>query len=215
MLVKDRMTSNPLRITPDTSFPEAFQIIREKRIRHLPVVDEEEKLIGIVAQTDLLHASPSKATTLNVFEINYLLANLHVREVMSSPPITVSEDAPLEEAARVMVEKKIGCLPVMREGALVGMITETDIFETFVEVLGGRDASLRVTVLVPDVRGELARLAGVIARLGGNICSVARFESEEPKQCYITFRLEGVDEETLVPVLKAEVTKIIHVCCAA
>ena len=215
MLVKDRMTSNPLRITPDTSFPEAFQIIREKRIRHLPVVDEEEKLIGIVAQTDLLHASPSKATTLNVFEINYLLANLHVREVMSSPPITVSEDAPLEEAARVMVEKKIGCLPVMREGALVGMITETDIFETFVEVLGGRDASLRVTVLVPDVRGELARLAGVIARLGGNICSVARFESEEPKQCYITFRLEGVDEEALIPVLAAKGKEVVHVCCAA
>ena len=114
MLVKDRMTPNPVTITPDTSFPDAFRIIREKRIRHLPVVDKKGKLIGIVAQTDLLHASPSSATTLTVFEINYLLANLHIQEVMSSPPITVSEDAPLEEAARVMVEKKISCLPVMR-----------------------------------------------------------------------------------------------------
>jgi acetoin utilization protein AcuB len=214
MLVKDRMTLNPMTITPDTSFPEAFRIIHEKKIRHLPVIDGQGKLIGVVAQTDLLHASPSMATTLSVFEINYLLANLHIREIMSSPPITVSEDAPLEEAARVMVERKIGCLPVMREGTLVGMITETDIFETFVEVLGGGDASLRVTVLVPDVRGELARLAGVIAQLGGNICSVARFESADPEQCFITFRLEGVDEEALLPVLTPEVKEVTHVCCA-
>ena len=163
MLVKGRMTRNPVTITPDTSFPEAFRIIRERKIRHLPVVDEQGKLIGIVAQTDLLHASPSTATPFNVFEMSYLLANLHVREVMSSPPITVPADAPLEEVARVMVENKIGCLPVMRDGTLVGMITETDVFETFVEVLGGGEASLRVTVLVPDVRGELARVAGVIA----------------------------------------------------
>jgi acetoin utilization protein AcuB len=215
MLVKDRMTSNPLTITPDTSFPEAFRIIREKRIRHLPVVDEQGKLIGIVAQTDLLHASPSTATPFNVFEMSYLLANLHVQEVMSSPPITVPETAPLEEAARVMVEKKIGCLPVMRDGTLVGMITETDIFETFVEVLGGGEASLRVTVLVPDVRGELARVAGVIAGLGGNICSVARFGSEDPEQCYLTFRLEGVDEEVLITALEAEVKEVIYVCQAA
>ena len=215
MLVKDRMTPNPVTITPDTSFPDAFRIIHEKRIRHLPVVDKKGKLIGIVAQTDLLHASPSAATSLSVFEINYLLANLHIREVMTSPPITVPEDAPLEEAARVMVEKKIGCLPVTRDGALVGMITETDLFQTFVEILGGEEASLRVTVLVPDVRGELSRLAGVIAGVGGNICSVAAFQGEDPEYRYITFRLEGVDEEDLIPVLETEAEEVIHVCCAA
>ncbi len=214
MLVKDRMTSDLIAITPVTTFPEGFRIMRERGIRHLPVVDDGGKLIGIVTQTDLLHASPSAATTLSVFEMSYLLANLHVQEVMSSPPITVSEDAPLEEAARLMVEKKIGCLPVMRDGDLVGMITETDIFETFVEVLGGEEASLRVTVRVLDVRGELARLAGVIAGQGGNICSVARFRGEDPEHCYITFRLDGVDEEALVPVLEETVEEVTHVCCA-
>jgi acetoin utilization protein AcuB len=213
MLVRDRMTPNPITITPDTSFPEAFRAMRENRIRHLPVV-EKEKLIGVVAQTDLLHASPSPATSLSVFEINYLLANLHVREVMTAPPVTVSEDAPIEEAARVMVEKKIGCLPVMRDGELAGLITESDVFEVFVEILGGEEASLRVTVRVPDVRGELARVAGVISGLGGNICSVARFRGEDPAHCYITIRLEGVEEETLVPALTAEVEEIVHVCCA-
>ena len=214
MLVKDRMTPNPVTITRTTSFPEAFQIIREKRIRHLPVVDRKGKLKGIVALTDLLRASPSQATTLSVFEMNYLLANLHVQEVMTSPPITVPEDAPLEEAARIMVQNKIGCLPVMRDGELQGMITETDIFETFVEVLGGEDASLRVTVRVRDVEGELARLSGLIAGMGGNICSVAKFRGEDPEHCYITFRLQGVEEEALVPALQASVEEVTHVCCA-
>jgi len=214
MLVKDRMTSDPITITPDTSFPEAFRLMRERRIRHLPVVDEGGKLIGIVTQTDLLHASPSSAMTLSVFEMSYLLANLHIREVMSCPVITVSGDAPLEESARLMVEKKIGCLPVMRDGDLVGMITEIDIFETFVEVLGGEGASLRVTVRVPDVRSELARLAGVIAAMGGNICSVARFRGEDPEHCFITFRLEGVEEEVLVPGLRSAVEEVVHVCGA-
>ena len=215
MLVKDRMTPNPVTITPDTSFPEAFRIMREKGIRHLPVVDKDEKLVGIVTQTDLLHASPSVTTTLSVFEVNYLLVNLHVREVMSSPPITVTEDAPLEEAARVLVEKKIGSLPVVRDDSLIGMITEIDLFETFVEILGGEEASLRVTVRVADVRGELARLAGAISKLGGNICSVARFRGEDAKHCYITLRLDGVDEDTLIPVLKNEVEEVVHVCCAS
>ena len=215
MLVKDRMTPNPKTITPDTSFPDAFHIIREKKVRHLPVVDKRGKLVGIVAQADLLHASPSSATTLSVFETNYLLSKLQVQEVMSSPPITVPEDAPLEEAARVMVEHKIGCLPVMRDGELVGVITETDLFETFVEILGGEAASLRVTVRVPDVRGELARLAGVIAEQGGNICSVAVFRGEDPEQVYITFRLDGVDEDVLIPALETEAEEVVHVCCAA
>jgi acetoin utilization protein AcuB len=223
MLVKNRMTVEPVTVTPDTSFPETFRLMREKKIRHLPVVDEKGKLVGVIARTDLLHASPSSATTLSVFEMNFLLANLHVRKFMSTPPVTVSEDAPLEEAARVMVEKKIGCLPVMRDGELVGLITETDIFEVFVEILGGEEASLRITVRVSDVRGELARLAGVIAGRGGNICSVALFRGRsrprerrlEREHVFLTFRLEGVEEEVLVPALEGEVEEVVHVCCAA
>jgi acetoin utilization protein AcuB len=222
------MTLEPVTVTPDATFPECFSLLREKRIRHLPVVDEEGKLVGILARTDLLHASPSTATTLSAFEMNFVLANMHVRDAMSTPPITISEDAPLEEAARVMVQEKIGCLPVMRDGELVGLITETDIFETFVEILGGEEASLRITVRVPDVRGELARLAGVIAGLGGNICSVALFRrrirpggrevereaKRGPTHVFLTFRLEGVEEEVLVPALEGEVEEVVHVCCA-
>ena len=215
MLVKHRMIPKPVTVTPDTFFLDAMRIMGERGFRHLPVIDKEEVLIGIVTQTDLLHVSPSPATALSVSEVNYLLANLRIRDVLSSPAITVSEEAPLEEAARMMVENKIGCLPVMDAGKLVGMITETDIFKSFVEVLGGEDATLRVTLRVPDVRGELARSAGVVAQLGANICSVAAFRGEDPEHAYLIFRVEGVTEEVLIPALAAEGEEVVHVCCAS
>lgn len=196
MLVKHRMTPRPITITPDTPVPDAYRVIRDNKIHHLPVVDKKGKLVGVVAQADLIHAAPSPATTLSVFEANYLLAHMPVKDVMSKP-ITVDEDTPIEEAARLMVEKEIGCLPVMRGGELVGMITETDIFKAFVEVLGGGQPELRVTLRAPDVPGELARLTGVIASLGGNLHSVAAFRGEDPQHVYFTFRLEGVDQDVL------------------
>jgi acetoin utilization protein AcuB len=222
MLVKDRMTRNPVTITPDTPFTEALRIIRESRFRHLPVVDKKGRVVGIVTEADLLRASPSSASSLSIYEMNYLLANLSIREVMSSPPITVPDDSPLEEAARTMVENSIGCLLVMHDDpstssgqALVGVITETDIFKGFVEVLGGKEASLRITLRVPDVPGELARLTRVIADLGGNLCSVASFRNKDPGRVFITIRLEGVGEEVLIPALKEMGEEVVHVCSVA
>lgn len=211
MLVKDRMTPQPVTVTPDTSFVSAFQLIREKHIRHLPVVDKKGKLIGIVTQKDLLHASPSSATTLTVFEMNYLLANLQIREVMTSPAISVPEDMPIEEAARIMVEKDIGCLPVLRGDALVGVITDADIFKAFVEILGRGAAELRITLRVGDVPGELARLSAVIAGVGGNICSSASFESSDSEHVYFTIRLKGVSREILLKALADAGEEVVHV----
>jgi acetoin utilization protein AcuB len=206
------MTPNPITITPDTTFPDAFRVIREKGIRYLPVVNKRGKLIGIVTQTDLLHASPSSATTLTVFEVNYLLARLTVREVMQTP-ITVAEDAPIESAAKVMVEKEISCLPVMRDGELVGIITETDIFKAFQEILGSGENVLRITLRMPDVPGELARMARVIADLGGNLHSVAAFYGDDRDYVYVTFRMDGVDQDVLLPALEEMGEQVVHVCC--
>jgi len=215
MLVKDRMTSHPLTVMPDTSFTDAFQIIREKGIRHLPVVDKKGNLIGIVTQKDLLQASPSSATTLTVFEMNYLLVNLPIREVMTSPAISVPEDMPIEEAARIMVEKDIGCLPVLRNDELVGVITDADIFKAFVEILGRGAAELRITLRVGDVPGELARLSAVIAGVGGNICSSASFQSEDSDHVYFTIRLKGVSEEVLLRALEKAGEEVVHICSVA
>jgi acetoin utilization protein AcuB len=212
MLVKHRMTPNPITITPDAKVPDALKLARDRGINYLPVMGKRDKLVGIVSRNDLMQAAPSKATTLSVFEANYLLAYLEVREIMNEP-ITVPEDTPVEEAARLMVQKEIGCLPVMRGRDLVGIITETDIFKVFVEILGGGDPVLRITLRSPDRPGELARLTGVIADLGGNLHSVASFKGEDPQHVYFTFRLEGVDEKTLVPALEEMGEQVVHVVC--
>jgi acetoin utilization protein AcuB len=212
MLVKDRMTPNPKTVSPETSHPEALNMLRKEKYSYLPVVDKSGKVVGMVTEADLVHTSPSSATSLSIYEMNYLLANLKISEVMSSPAVTVSEDAPIEEAARLMIDKGIGCLPVMRGDRLVGVITETDIFKTFVEILGGGEKILRVTLRSPNVPGELARLAGVIARLGGNLHSIAAFHGEDPQHVYFTFRLDGVEEKDLIPALKEAGEQVMHVC---
>jgi acetoin utilization protein AcuB len=212
MLVRDRMTPKPIVVGPDVSHPEALRILHKEKFRYLPVIDKKGKLIGLVTEDDLLHAAPSSATSLSIYEINYLLTNLKVQQVMSSPPITVSEDAPLEEAARIMIEKEIGCLPVMRGNELVGIITETDIFKTFVEILGRGEAVLRLTLCSPDNPGELARLTGLIAKLNGNIHAVASFRGADPQHVYFTFRLDGVDEKSLIPALTEMGEQVVHVC---
>jgi acetoin utilization protein AcuB len=211
MLVKDRMTPNPITILPSISVHAAFRVSQENGVHYLPVVDARGALLGIVTRTDMLRASPSSATTLTVFEANYLLAHLQVKEVMSSPAITVPVESPLEEAARLMVEREISCLPVMRGRELVGIITEGDIFKAFVEILGGGDPALRITLRAQDVPGELARLTGLIAQLGGNLHSVAAFRGNDPGHVYFTFRLEGVDEGALAPELEKLGEQVVHV----
>jgi acetoin utilization protein AcuB len=208
------MTPNPMVIGPDASHPEALRMLHKEKFSYLPVVDRAGKVIGVVTEADLLHAAPSSATSLSIYEMNYLLSNLKVHEVMSSPAITIPEDTPIEEAARVMIEKEIGCLPVMQGGKLVGVITETDIFKTFVEILGQGTGVLRITLRSPDQPGELARLTGVIAKLGGNIHAVASFHSEDLQHVFFTFRIDGVEENVLIPALKEmgeQVIRVVHI----
>ncbi len=211
MLVRDRMTQNLIVVHSDTSFEDALQLLREKKIRRLPVVDKNGALIGIVVEKDLLYASPSPATSLSVFEVHYLLSKLQVKDVMTKRVITVGEDCPLEEAARIMVDHKIGSLPIMREKQVVGIITETDIFKVMAEALGGRAKGVRVVLRVPNQKGVLASLAGKIAEVGGNIISLAVFLSSDAQHREITLKAQDVDRESLVKAIEktgAQITDV-------
>jgi len=203
MLVRDRMTPDPITITEDTPFQDALKLIRDRRIRRLPVVDERGRLVGIIAEKDLLYASPSPATALSIFEIHYHLARLRISQVMRRDVITTTPDTPIEEAAQLMADNKIGCLPVMSQGRLVGIITETDIFKTFLEMLGAREHGLRLTLRVPDRKGVLAAIAGEIARLGGNILNVAAIPTDDPEHRYLVIKQQGASPEALIPALEA------------
>ena len=139
MLVGERMTKDPIVIRDDTPIDKALKIMRENKVRRMPVLNDKGALVGIVSERDLLFASPSPATTLSIYELHYLMSRIKVADVMTEEVITVTEDTPLLEAARVMVDKRIGGLPVERKGELVGIITETDLFKIFLEMLEAQE----------------------------------------------------------------------------
>ncbi len=197
MFVKDFMTPDPVTITPDTSHSEAVRIMREHGFRRLPVVDKHGNLVGIVVEKDLLSTQPSPATSLSIWEIHNLLSKLKVKDIMSRPVYTVPEDCPIEDAARIMVEHKIGCLPVMREGRLVGIITETDIFKAFTRVLAGGEPGIRFTVRLQRHRGVLAELARAVADVGGRIVSLATLNEPDGVHKRVAFKVINTTAEAL------------------
>lgn len=211
MLVRDRMTPDPVTITTDTSLKEALELVRSKAFRHMPVLDENGKLVGIVTEKSLVYASPISATTLSVFEVDYILSRTKIGQIIQGPVVTVGPDLPIEEAARVMVDHRIGCLPVVEGDKLIGIISDTDIFRVFVEGLGGGHPSLRITVVVPEKVGSLAGVANRVAALGGNIHSLGIFWGAQPEDRVVAFRLEGVDRETAVQALEADGIPVVHV----
>lgn len=193
MLVGERMTCNPVTVTEETSIDDALHVMRERRVRRLPVLDHSGKMVGIVSDRDLLHAAPSPATSLSVYELHYLLSKLTIKRVMSSPVITVSPGTPVEEAARIMADNKIGGLPVVENDQLVGIITETDIFKILLELLGARTPGVRVTVVVKEAKGVLAQISRSLADLGANIVSVATYSGPTAGEPRIMFKLTDVD----------------------
>jgi acetoin utilization protein AcuB len=211
MLVKHRMTPNPFTVTTETSLKEALELLRSKPFRHLPVVDESGKLVGIVSEKSLVYAAPTPTTTLSVFEVDYILSRTTMKQIIGGPVITVPPDLPIEEAARKMIDHHIGCLPVVEGGEMVGIISDTDIFRTFVEGLGGGQPLPRITVIVPEEVGSLAKITGCIADIGGNIYSLGIFWGDTREDRVVTLRVEGVDKETAVQALESEGIQVVTV----
>ncbi len=211
MLVHERMSRNPYTITEETPVEEALKRMREFHVRRFPVVSKAGKLVGIVAERDLLYASPSPATSLSIYELHYLLSKLTVAEVMTKDVITVTEDTPVEDAARIMTDRKIGSLPVVRDGQLVGIITETDLFKLFLELLGARKKGVRLTMLLPDAKGTLAKVTGAIAERGGNIIALGTFLGEDPTNNLVTVKIADVPKALLVDTLQPLALRMIDV----
>lgn len=205
MLVGERMSKPVITISPELPITDALNLMKKERIRRAPVV-KDGKLAGIVSDKDLLNASPSPVTTLSIWEMNYMLSKITVSEVMTRNVMTVTEDTPIEQAARIMADNKIGGLPVLRGGYVVGIITETDLFKIFLELLGARETGVRVTALIDDVPGQLARLTEIIAARQGNFVAFGQFTGENPSNKLLTFKIKGLTQdevrEAILPVVK-------------
>ncbi|HEY8499704.1 MAG TPA: CBS domain-containing protein, partial [Clostridia bacterium] len=145
MFVKNKMTTNPFTISPDQTIPDAHEIMSKHNIRRLPVV-KGGKLLGVVSREDIMRASPSMATSLSINEITYILSKTKISKVMSKELVVISPNALLEEAATLMRDSGVSFLPVVDNGKLVGIITESDIFDSFIDLLGFREKGTRLTI---------------------------------------------------------------------
>jgi acetoin utilization protein AcuB len=211
MLVKNRMSQPIITVEPDMSIMEALNLMKTKNIRRTPVVDAKGKLIGIVSDNDLLNAGPSQATSLSVWEINYLVGKITVKKVMSTTVLTVSEDTPIEEAARIMVDNKVGGLPVMKDKTIVGIITESDLFKILLELMGARESGVRATALIPEKLGELDEITHAIAQAGGSFISFGQFNGDDDDNRVVTFKVSGMDEEAVKTAVSPLVNKIVDI----
>ncbi len=191
MLVRDCMTTKTISVHPESDPLAALGLCKSAHIRRLPVVNAENQVVGIVTR-NMLEMFLSKAPSPGVMKRQHTIA-----QVLVEPVITVSPEYPLEEAARLMVVNKIGSLPVVEDGQLVGIITETDIFKQFVEILGGQAEAIRLTVLVPDTPGALAKVVNTVAALRGNIRSIVLMPGVEAATRSVTLWIEEVDRDTL------------------
>jgi acetoin utilization protein AcuB len=204
MFVRNRMSSPAVAIPPDTSFQDALKLMSDHRFRRLPVVNKKGKLVGIVSERDLLHASPSPATSLSFWEITYLLSKIHIREIMTKEVITTTPDTPIEDAARLMADNKIGGLPVVdKRNRVVGVVTETDIFKTFVEMFAGGHSGLRLTLEIPERKDVLLDLSKAIHALGGSIVSVGSFYGDVSGERGLVVKVKDARKGQLVDTLEA------------
>ena len=204
MLIGERMSRPVLSIPPDMPIHDVRNMFKQENIRRAPVV-KKGKMIGIVSDQDIINASPSMATSLSVWELTYLLSKIQAKDVITKDVLTIDEDTPIEQAARLMADNKIGGLPVMRDDRVVGMITETDLFKVFLELMGARDPGVRVTALVDNKPGVLQKITGAISEAGGNFLSLGIFTGEDVSTNILTFKVDGIEKE----VVKKEIWDIV------
>ena len=196
MYVRNRMTVNPITVSPDTMIATALELMREKNINRIPVV-KDEKLVGIITERKLMEVSPSSATSLSIFEINYLLSKTKVEQVMTKKVVTVAPDDLLEVAALKMRDNSVGGLPVVENGKVVGIITESNIFDAFIEIMGFRERGSRISILIQEDRpGVLAELAQTVATCDINITHLAIYQGE------IVLRVDTREPDELLERLK-------------
>ena len=211
MIIERRMTKNPVTITPDASVVEASDLMKKEKVHRLPVLDKDKNLVGVISEQDILFATPSPASSLSIHEMAYLLSKLTVKKIMSKNPVTISKDTPVEEAARLMVDQDLSCLPVVENGKLVGIVSKSDMFKILLELFGARHFGVRVSFLVDDKPGTIAAVSRVISDAGFDIISFGTYMGTEPRNAICTIKVQGCTKEKLTSLLSPLVKEILDI----
>jgi acetoin utilization protein AcuB len=198
MRIRDVMTKNPITVNSETLVIDAQKLMKEKDIRRLLVVDKD-KLVGIVTKHDLLEASPSPATSLSIYELNYLLSKMKVKEIMKKNPVTITPDTPFEEAIKIGQEKKIGSFPVMENGKLVGITTESDILRFVTRALGINEEGSRITIEgLGGKLNDLEKIISIVNQHNTIVLSMISLPRPEKKDWMIALRLKTGNPDSIV-----------------
>lgn len=198
MYVKDNMIAHPITLKPDQSVSEAVDLMSENSLHRLPVVDDNGKLLGLITETVITSNTPNNASTLSVFELNYLLNKLSIKDIMIKDVKTINKDALLEEAATIMRKYNVGCLPVVEEdNKLIGIITHNDIFTAFVDLLGYNHNGMRYVISIPeDKTGIMENIASIISKNGVSISNLAVYNNTRGIEVVvITYGYEDLSEK--------------------
>jgi acetoin utilization protein AcuB len=191
MYVSDWMTKKVYAVVPDEYLSDALSVMKEQSIKHLPVV-REGKLKGIISDRDIRQYSPSKATSLDIYELHYLLAKTRIKEIMNTKVITTTADTPVEEAAMVMLDQDIGCLPVLDKGNVAGIISDKDIFRALVDITGARHGGHRLCVTIEDVPGSIRAVADIIRKHGFRLQGIlTSYEGVKEGYRRVVIRMKG------------------------
>lgn len=190
------MTHNPVTANLSTNYNQALRLMQQNNIKSIPILDHE-KLVGIVTYSDMLRAEPSPVTTLSVFEVASLLEKVTMDKMMSKPVLAVNEACSITNAASFMVQNNIGCLPVVNEGKLTGIITDTDIFKAFVEITGGGQTGSRIEARVPDQKGMLAPFVSALTKANSYIVSISIIPEKDGEHGIIDLKERGGDETAI------------------
>mgnify|MGYP006280708691 CR=1 FL=1 len=204
MFVKDYMTRHPIMVDAETTIIEAQSIIAENNIRHLPVVGDGKRLQGLITR-QRMRIPPTELASLNVWEITRYLSNLRVKDVMvkKKDVITISENATLEDAAKSMITNKIGSLLVLEKDVVMGIITDVDMMVQLTDLLGGNQTGVRVTIRMPNKKGELAKLMQAISEQGWGIFASGGLQTrKDPDHWDCVVKVRNVSRDDLVSVLE-------------
>ncbi|WP_300923566.1 CBS and ACT domain-containing protein [uncultured Desulfovibrio sp.] len=205
MLIRNWMTTEVVSVTPETSLLKIGKLMRDKGVRRLPVLDENGRVVGIVSDRDVRDASPSKATTLDMYEMHYLLAEIKARDIMTPRPVTIKPTDTVEKAAMLMLDKKFGGLPVVGDdGALVGIISDQDVFKALVNITGVRDGGIQLGMEIANESGAMRPIFDLLRKHGARILSVLSTNNQEGRR-NIFLRLRDLPDEAAQEALLREV----------
>jgi len=192
MFVSDWMSTNVYTVRSDSPLSEAVKMLREKKIKHLPVVDKKKAVIGVLSDRDIKEYMPSKATTLDVYELHNVLLETKVTKVMKKKVFTAKPDLPIEEAAMLMYDNNIGCLPIVEDNKLVGIISDRDLFRVLVDITGVRQGGDRFYVVMPDKPGVTGEVLDIVKKHGFRVDSVlTTYEGVEKGYKRVVVRTAG------------------------